>query len=176
MIAALSLVLAGALPPGQDHAYEQVQSLVAGRRFGEAWSGLQAIEDPRLAARAEADLSFFARDFSGSLAAAERGLALDGSDLFLLHRATAAALWLGDAERAASLAWRLDAAVREASLAGTDLAWWTQEVRDFTAEAEAQRTAGRQRDAMLVRARRVSLWGLGGVVLGMLLVSRRSQG
>lgn len=177
----MSLVLLMALwvgPGSQDAVFRDVQALTDDRRFGAAWSRLAGIEDPVMAARAEADLAFFARDFRASLAAVDRGLAHERGEgnLYLLYRGTSAALWIRDEDAAVDLAWQLDQAIRRAELDPTERGWWEQAGRELVAGAEALRAGNREREARLSRAKSVAAGVLGGAFLGMFLLGRRAQG
>lgn len=167
-----ALALAVPWPLAGDEAFERVSAALAERRLADAFELLPAIEEPLLAARAEADLWYFARDFGASLAAAERGLDAAPDDLFLLHRALSAALWIRDGERSARYAARLEAAVPAAGLAAEERGWWDQTCAALAADAEElERSAGR-REALRRRARATALGLLAASALALTALAR----
>jgi hypothetical protein len=171
----IAAVLALALAQG-DPGFERVAALLGERRLGEAYALLASVEDPALAARAEADLWYFARDFGASLAAAERGLSAAPDDLFLLHRAVSAALWIRDERRATLYAAQLRSALAAAQLADEERAWWTGACDDLSASAGELAAAAEERDRLRRRARAAALGLLGGSVLALGALARLPSG
>lgn len=155
-----------------DPAFDAVAAALGERRLGEAYALLGTIADPALAARAEADLWYFARDFGASLAAAERGLAVAPDDLFLLHRAASAALWLRDAGRATRHAAHLGSALAAAELSPEERAWWTGAGDDLAASAGELSAAAEERERLHRRARATALAALAGSVLALGALAR----
>src|SRR5690242_21879516 len=92
LAAALTLFLAraGAAQAAVDTLAE-VQRAAGSGDFSAAERFVRAEPDPLVAARAEVWLMFRARNFDAAYEAAERGLAIDPSDLWLAERASACA-------------------------------------------------------------------------------------
>ncbi len=167
-----ALALAWPRPAAPDEAFDRASAALAERRLDDAYALLPSIGEPLLAARAEADLWYFARDFGASLAAAERGLAAAPRDLFLLHRALSAALWIRDQERSARYSAELTAALDAAELSPEERAWWAETAAALAASADELTRAAGEREALLGRARAAALGLLGAAALGLLALSR----
>lgn len=167
-----ALALAWPWPGAADEAYERAAAALAERRLADAHALLPSIEEPVLAARAEADLWYFARDFGTCLAAAERGLAASPDDLFLLHRALSAALWIRDGAQSVRLSARLEAALPAADLSEAERAWWTETSAALAASAQELARSDRERESLRRRARAAALGLLAAAVLALAVLAR----
>ncbi len=160
-------VLLLAATPAVDEAYDTARALMDEGAYGESWEALQTVDDPLLRHRGEVDLFYRTRDFAASLATARRGLELFPEDLFLLHRAVSAAIWLRDVESSLALSERLGRAVQRTELSEAERAAWAADATDFERRARRLEQAASRRDTALARARWVSLALLAASGLGI---------
>jgi len=164
----LVALLAWAPPaPGQEPA----DALAAGR-FDRAWRALEDEPDPVRRARGRAEVLYRAGDPGEALRAAREGLATAPDDLELLHRATAASLWLADARSARSWVERLAEAVGKSSLAGENRRAWEASVASFRRQCDELAAAAEAREAAVRRARWLALGALASVAVGLLVLAR----
>ncbi len=110
---AIALLLVGAsMETGlRADTMEQVQRAASLGEFGQAQRIAELEPDALASVRAQVWLAYRARDFTAVQALAERGLALDPTDLWLCERSLASALWQRDAEAAANAMERLSASL-----------------------------------------------------------------
>ena len=159
--------------PAADGAYDRARTHMEEGEFGAAWEALQTVEEPLLVHRGHADLFYWTRDFPASLSAARRGLELAPHDIFLLHRALAAALWLRAVDESRALVGRLERAVADAALSEADRAWWVGTVESLGADARDLARGAARRQAALSRARWTALVLLAGAGLGLAVLASR---
>jgi len=154
------LAMALALPFTTAQDTRAAAEAQAAGRYAEAWAILEGLPEDPERQRARAAVLAAAGDLGGSLKAAERGLELDPGHLELRWRASALALTLSDAERAARHAEQLTRAVRAARTDGRlddgDQEAWEETARRYELQAaELERNAS-ERESAIERARRVS--------------------
>jgi hypothetical protein len=163
------LALLAWAPPAlaQGHA-----DALASGRFDQAWRALEDEPDLLRRARGRAEVLYRAGDPEGALRAAREGLASAPDDLELLHRATAAALWLADAGGARSWLERLAKAVERNSLAGENRRAWEASVASFRRQSDELAAAEDARAAAVRRARWLALGTLASVAAGLVVLAR----
>ncbi len=111
--------------------------------------GMSAAE----AHRGETELFLRARDFEAARSAALRGLEAYPDDLFLLHRATVAALWLGKGPAAQEGARQLAQAAASSSLQQAEREAWQRDADSFAGQARELIEGAEERHRVLVRSR-----------------------
>ena len=147
---------------------ERARAELEAGRYGNAWAESAALADSLQRGRLQSAILFRAGDQAGALAAAEQGLALAPSDLELLQRAAAAAIWLGDPSTARELVRRLDQALPGLELEPDALAAWEREARDLSRWTEELQAHDDARRGVLLRGRVVAVTLLVGA-LGVLV-------
>lgn len=155
-----------------QHLPLPVEAALAAEDYGAAREAALAVEPGVARQRALSELLYRARDPAGALAAAESGLA-GGEDLFLLHRATSAALWLEDGAEARRYNRRLAAAVAGAELTAAERAGWDDAVQGFALEIEDRLARDARHRAAVQRARLVATALLALPLVGMLVLLAR---
>ena len=180
-MSALLLALTLALPLSRfpaterpDAAYERIQTLLGERRLGEAFDLLPEVEDPLLAAKARAEVSYLGRDFSACVAAAKAVLAEQPGDLMLLYRALGSALWLRDGAAASAWSERLEEALATAELTPDERAWWEGTLEALRSDAERTVEASADLERRVRFARRIAIGALAAVSLGFAWLAGRS--
>ncbi len=149
----------------------RVQAFFAAGELGQALSEADRLSDPVLAAEWRCYLHLAGGDLPGALAAAEQGLALSPGHRGLLVNAASCALSLGIAEVAEGRARQLDQAVADAGDGAS--AQERERAGRFLIEARRLRERQLAGTRSLSRARRVAAFGLGSVLLALLLLSAR---
>ena len=144
------------------------------RRWTEVLSAAEAEPDALARSRARVEALYGAGDLPGALRAAAIGLGAGGDDPQLLRRACQLALSLRMADAAEENARRLSASLAAADLDAAQREWWRAEARALQTEAAALREHERILVAATRRARSVSVGMLGAVLLGLVVLARRS--
>ena len=164
-----ALILAAAASAATPRA-----GLEGERRWTEVLSAAEAEPDALSRARARVEALYGAGDLPGALRAAELGSVAGGDDPQLLRRACQLALSLRMADAAEENAQRLSASLAAADLDAAQREWWRSEARTLQVEAAALREHTRNLVAATRRARALSVGMLGAVLLGLLVLGRRS--
>jgi hypothetical protein len=138
-----------------------VETALAAGDFALAWDAMEADTDPLERARWRTEILYLAGHPSGALDAARAGLQLSPEHLWLLFRATGAALWLQDERARAEYANRLRRAVQQSDeLAIEDRPAWQELSVDFLARSEELERHAAALDRAVSRSRWISFTGL----------------
>jgi len=141
-------------------------------------SGLGSLQQPRWpeafraadSSRARVEVLYGAGDLPGALQEALTGLRAQSDDPVLLRRAGQLALALRLPDVAASAAAGLAANVSRGEGATRD--WWANEASTLSRAAADLAARERELDADVLRARVVSLAGLGAVIAALVVLAR----
>lgn len=168
--------------PRQDPYAESLEHTQA-RRFAEALESAAEVPWPIFRGQAELYALFTARDYLGGIEAAAR--TLDGrlddlnqleeggqrAALYLMQSAAEAALVpYGDAEGVEAWCDALEGALETFGLEGEDRAEKDALLGDLRSGAEARRASNERRGEALARAQGTLAWGMGGLVVLLLIV------